>query len=75
MEKRNDSLYQVLYKNGKEVEAHRFEIVFGIKHAQTSVYWRDRNTYELPVSYYNSINNWATSPDFLQINLILTVWW
>ena len=64
MEKRNDSLYQVLYKNGKEVEAHRFEIVFGIKHAQTSVYWRDRNTYELPVSYYNSINNWATSPGF-----------
>jgi predicted CXXCH cytochrome family protein len=64
MEKRNDSLYQVLYKNGKEVEAHRFEIVFGAKHAQTSVYWRDNNTYELPVSYYNSINNWATSPGF-----------
>lgn len=64
MEKRNDSLYQVLYKNGKEVEAHRFEIVFGIKHAQTSVYWRDNNTYELPVSFYNSINNWATSPGF-----------
>ncbi|MFH6997566.1 cytochrome c3 family protein [Flavobacterium sp. FlaQc-57] len=64
MEKRNDSLYQVLYKNGKEVEAHRFEIVFGTKHAQTSVYWRDHNTYELPVSYYNSIHNWATSPGF-----------
>lgn len=64
MEKRNDSLYQVLYKNGKEVEAHRFEIVFGTKHAQTSVYWRDHNTYELPISYYNSINNWATSPGF-----------
>ncbi|KOP36763.1 hypothetical protein DBB36_21405 [Flavobacterium sp. WLB] len=64
MEKRNDSLYQVLYKNGKEVEAHRFEIVFGAKHAQTSVYWRNNNTYELPVSYYNSIHNWATSPGF-----------
>ncbi|KRD11720.1 hypothetical protein ASE21_08460 [Flavobacterium sp. Root901] len=64
MEKRNDSLYQVLYKNGKEVEAHCYEIVFGIKHAQTSVYWRDNNTYELPVSFYNSINNWATSPGF-----------
>lgn len=64
MEKRNDSLYQVLYKNGKEVEVHRFEIVFGVKHAQTSVYWRNNNTYELPVSYYNSIHNWATSPGF-----------
>lgn len=64
MEQRNDSLYQVLYKNGKEVEAHRFEIVFGAKHAQTSVYWRDNNTYELPLSYYNSVNRWATSPGF-----------
>lgn len=64
MEQRNDSLYQVLYKNGKEVEAHRFEIVFGAKHAQTSVYWREKNTYELPVSYYKAINGWATSPGF-----------
>lgn len=64
MEKRNDSLYQVLYKNGKEVTAHRFEIVFGTKHAQTSVYWRENNTYELPISYYNSVNRWATSPGF-----------
>lgn len=63
-EKRNDSLYQVLYKNGKEVEAHPFDIVFGVKHAQTSVYWRDHNTYELPVSYYHSIKGWATSPGF-----------
>ncbi|MNQ67785.1 Dissimilatory sulfite reductase [compost metagenome] len=64
IEKRNDSLYQVLYKNGKEVEAHRFDIVFGTKHAQTSVYWRDGNTYELPISYYHSIKGWATSPGF-----------
>lgn len=64
IEKRNDSLYQVLYKNGKEVEAHRFDIVFGAKHAQTSVYWKDGNTYELPISYYHSIKGWATSPGF-----------
>ncbi|MTH16988.1 cytochrome c3 family protein [Flavobacterium sp. LC2016-01] len=64
MEKHGDSLFQVLYKNGKKVEAHSFDIVFGIKHAQTSVYWRNNNTYELPLSYYNAINNWATSPGF-----------
>ncbi|KAF2512146.1 hypothetical protein EYY60_07815 [Flavobacterium zhairuonense] len=64
MEKRGDSLFQVLYKNGKEVEAHRFDIIFGIKHAQTSVYWKKNNTYELPLSYYSSIHNWATSPGF-----------
>ncbi len=64
MEKHGDSLFQVLYKNGKKVEAHSFDIVFGIKHAQTSVYWRNNNTYELPLSYYSAIHNWATSPGF-----------
>ena len=64
IEKRNDTLYQVLYKNGKEVEAHSFDIVFGTKHAQTSVFWRNKNTYELPISYYHSIKGWATSPGF-----------
>jgi len=64
IEKRNDTLYQVLYKYGKEVEAHSFDIVFGTKHAQTSVFWRNRNTYELPISYYHSIKGWATSPGF-----------
>ncbi|WP_281227558.1 cytochrome c3 family protein [Flavobacterium aquiphilum] len=64
IEERNDSLYQVLYKNSKEVAAHRFEIVFGSKHAQTSVYWRNNNTYELPLSYYTSVKSWATSPGF-----------
>ncbi|MBB4801217.1 putative CXXCH cytochrome family protein [Flavobacterium nitrogenifigens] len=64
MEKHGDSLYQVLYKNGKENSRYKFEIVFGTKHAQTSVYWKDNNTYELPLSFYHSINNWATSPGF-----------
>ena len=64
MEERNDSLYQVLYKNGKEVEAYPFDILFGTKHAQTSAYWKNHYAYELPISYYKSINNWATSPNY-----------
>ncbi|PWB25904.1 cytochrome c3 family protein [Flavobacterium sp. HTF] len=64
MEERNDSLYQVLYKNGKEVEAYPFEILFGKKHAQTSAYWKNHYAYELPVSYYKAINSWATSPGY-----------
>lgn len=64
MEERNDSLYQVLYKNGKEVEAYRFDVIFGIKHAQTSGYWKNHYVYELPISYYKSINSWATSPTY-----------
>ncbi|KAF2509826.1 cytochrome c3 family protein [Flavobacterium foetidum] len=64
MEKDGDSLYQVLYQNGKETARYKFDIVFGIKHAQTSVYWKNNNTYELPVSFYHSIKKWATSPGF-----------
>ncbi|PKB16988.1 hypothetical protein [Flavobacterium sp. 5] len=64
MEERNDTLYQVLYKNEKEIEAYPFNIIFGIKHAQTSGYWKNHYAYELPISYYKSINNWATSPTY-----------
>lgn len=64
MEKRGDSLYQILYQDGKEAHAFAFDLVFGTKHAQTSVYWHDNNAFELPVSYYKSLNGWATSPHF-----------
>jgi predicted CXXCH cytochrome family protein len=64
MEERNDTLYQVLYKDGKEVKAYPFDIIFGIKHAQTSGYWKNHYAYELPISYYKSINSWATSPTY-----------
>ncbi|TDO84218.1 putative CXXCH cytochrome family protein [Flavobacterium chryseum] len=64
MEERNDTMYQVLYKNNKEVKAYPFEVLFGTKHAQTSAYWKNHYSYELPISYYKSINSWATSPGY-----------
>ncbi|MFZ1304498.1 MAG: hypothetical protein WAR80_01585, partial [Ferruginibacter sp.] len=64
MEKRDSGLYQVLYKNNQATEARRFDIVFGSRHAQTSLYWINDVTYELPVSFYRSVQNWGTSPGF-----------
>jgi len=64
MEERDSGLYQVLYINGQEKEAYRFDITFGLRNAQTWLYWHDDKTYELPVSYYNSVHDWATSPGF-----------
>ncbi len=64
MEERDSGLYQVLYIHGKEKEAHRFDISFGLRNAQTWLYWQDDKTYELPVSYYTSVHGWATSPGF-----------
>lgn len=64
MEKRDSGLFQVLYVNGKEQEAHRFDVTFGVKHAQTFLYWLGNKSFELPVSYYSSLNAWAASPGF-----------
>ncbi|AWA29742.1 hypothetical protein HYN48_06435 [Flavobacterium magnum] len=67
MERRGDSICHVLYENGKEQKVFPVGIVFGSRHAQTSVYWENRNTYELPVSYYTSVQNWGTSPGFSSV--------
>lgn len=64
MEHRDSGYFQALYVNGREQEAHRFDISFGLRHAQTFLYWEGSKPYELPVSYYNSVNAWASSPGF-----------
>jgi hypothetical protein len=62
MEHRDSGLFQVLYVDGKEKEIHRFDITFGLKHAQTFLTWEGSQSFELPVSYYASVNAWGSSP-------------
>ncbi|MDB5222192.1 MAG: hypothetical protein JWN83_859 [Chitinophagaceae bacterium] len=64
MEHRDSGLFQVLYVNGKEAEIHRMDITFGIKHAQTFLYWQGNKTFELPISYYTTVHTWASSPAY-----------
>jgi hypothetical protein len=64
MQKTDSGFYQVLYKNNTPTLAKRFDIIFGKRHAQTSLYWQNDQTFELPISFYPSINEWATSPGF-----------
>jgi hypothetical protein len=64
MEHRDSGLFQVLYVKGQAREAHRFDITFGMRHAQTFLYWEGNKTFELPVSWYASVNAWASSPGF-----------
>ncbi|MEO6406143.1 MAG: multiheme c-type cytochrome, partial [Ferruginibacter sp.] len=64
MEDRDSGYYQVLYEKGKEKNAYKFDIIFGCRNAQTSLYWQDNQTYELPVSFYDAEKVWATSPGF-----------
>lgn len=64
IETRKGELFQVYYKNGKEIKAYRFDIVMGAKNAQTSMFWNEDSAYELPLSYYKSLHNWGTSPGY-----------
>jgi hypothetical protein len=64
VQKRDSGLYQIAYVNGKETEAHRMDIAFGLKHAQTFLYWNNNKTFELPLSWYTNVKSWGTSPGF-----------
>ena len=64
LEDRDSGLYQAAYNNGEKGEEHRMDIVFGKKHAQTFVFWKGAQTFELPVSYYQSTKSWGGSPGF-----------
>jgi cytochrome c554/c'-like protein len=64
MEKREGTPYQVLYINGKEKRAQRFDIVFGFAKGQTYLYWEDDSLFQLPVSYFNVLHKWTSSPGY-----------
>ncbi|MDB5133317.1 MAG: hypothetical protein JWR02_3066, partial [Mucilaginibacter sp.] len=64
MEKRGNSLYQVLYLNGKKLREQRFDIAFGGVKAETYLYWKGDELFQLPISYFNALGSWANSPGF-----------
>lgn len=65
MEKRNDRFYQVAYAKGIEKLARPFDIVVGSgKRGQTFLYWDINKLYQLPISYFTSVNQWSNSPGY-----------
>lgn len=64
MEKRDSGLYQVAYANGKEINAQRFGITFGGVKAETYLYWKGNQLYQLPISYFKAIHSWTNSPGY-----------
>lgn len=64
MEKRGSTLYQVLYSNGQKITEQRFDIAFGGVKAETYMYWKGNQLFQLPISYFNALGNWANSPGF-----------
>jgi hypothetical protein len=65
VEKRDSGIFQVAYLDGKAVRAQKFDIQFGSgEKAYTYAYWQGKKLYELPLSYFSGIRNWAISPGF-----------
>ncbi|MVN22802.1 multiheme c-type cytochrome [Mucilaginibacter arboris] len=66
IEKLKTGLYQTAYfKNKLKVRQERFDIAFGsAERAQSYGYWKGESLYELPLSYFSDIHNWAISPGF-----------
>ncbi|WP_184543113.1 multiheme c-type cytochrome [Mucilaginibacter sp. FT3.2] len=65
MENRGDSLYQAAYQNGKQTGVAPFDISIGGVKAETYLYWKGKQLYELPVSYFSTIHSWANSPGYI----------
>ncbi len=65
LEQKNDSFYQTAFINGINYESKPFGIVIGSgKDGQSYLYWDDNKLYQLPVSYFTTLNSWCNSPGF-----------
>ncbi|SES06868.1 multiheme c-type cytochrome [Pedobacter rhizosphaerae] len=65
VEKKDDGIYQVGYYHGKAVKREKMEMALGSgEKAFTYAYWKGKKLYELPLSYFSAIGNWANSPGF-----------
>ena len=64
MEKRDSGLYQAAYQNGKMINAQRFDITFGGVKAETYLYWKGNQLYQLPMSYFKGVHSWTNSPGY-----------
>jgi cytochrome c554/c'-like protein len=64
MEKEANGMYQAAYTNGKLTQKQRFDVVFGSKKGETYLYWKGKEVYQLPITWYLNIHKWANSPRY-----------
>ena len=64
MEKRDSGFYQVAYQNGKVINSQRFDIKFGGVKAESYLYWKGDQLYQLPISYFKALHGWTNSPGY-----------
>lgn len=65
MEQQGDALFQKVMMDGKEQARYPFDVVFGSgRKAQTFLYWKNDQYFQLPISWFVPADNWANSPGF-----------
>lgn len=65
VEKRNNTYLQVEYVNGKEKASRPMDITIGSgKRGQTFIYWNQYKLFQLPLTYFTSLDQWTNSPGY-----------
>lgn len=65
MEEKAGRLFQNIYQAGREKESLPFDISFGSgRKAQTFLYWKNQQYFQLPISYFVPAASWVNSPNF-----------
>jgi hypothetical protein len=64
MENLDTGLFQAAYRSRKLLQKQRFDIVFGNRKAQTYLYWKNDQLFELPISYFDGLHSWTNSPGY-----------
>lgn len=65
LEGNEKAFFQSSFAGGHKIRSEAFNIAFGsAEKAQTYAYWHEGKLYELPLTYFTSLNTWANSPGF-----------
>lgn len=65
LEQKKDSFFQSAFINGIEYRTEAFGIVIGSgNNGQSYLYWDNNKLFQLPISYFTSLNSWCNSPGF-----------
>lgn len=65
MEKLDSGFYQTAYVKGKKRNCERFDIVVGAAtQGQSYMSWTGNQLYQLPVTFFTSVNGWTNSPGY-----------
>jgi hypothetical protein len=65
IEEKANALFQSYFTGDRENASERFDIAFGsAEKAQTYGYWKEDKLYQLPLTFFTSLNAWANSPGF-----------